>query len=72
MANDRPTDLPRAVLPNDDVRAEIEAAARATVDRPDFPADYAERVAEQSARFALRTGAHGDLRAALSLLEEQT
>jgi|1186.fasta_scaffold193689_2 hypothetical protein len=72
MANDRPTDLPRDVLPHDDVRAEIEAAARATAARPDFPADYVERVAEQSARFALRTAAPGDIRAALALLEEQT
>ena len=72
MANDRPTDLPRAVLPHDDVRAEIEAAAHATAERPDFPTDYVERVEEQSARFALRTAAPGDIRAALALLEEQT
>jgi hypothetical protein len=73
MANDRPNDsLPPDVLPRSDVRAEIDAAARETAGRPDFPTDYVERVNEQSARFALRTAAPGDIRAALALLEEQT
>jgi hypothetical protein len=70
MANDRPTDA--LSLPHGEVRAEIDAAARETALRPDFPGDYIDRVAEQSARFALRTAAPDDIRAALALLDEQT
>ena len=73
MANDRPTDSPPpGDLPRGDVRAEIEADARAAAARPDFPRDYVDGVNAQSARFALRTAAPGDIRAALALLEEQT
>jgi hypothetical protein len=73
MANDRPTDsLPSDDLPRRDVRVEIEAAARETAARPDFPGEYVDRVNEQSARFALRTADPDDIRAALALLEEQT
>jgi hypothetical protein len=73
MANDRPTDaLPPDALPRGDIRGEIDAAARETTARPDFPSEYVERVNEQSARFALRTAEPGDIRAALALLEEQT
>jgi hypothetical protein len=73
MANDRPTgSLPPDALPRDDVRVEIEAAARATTAQPDFPGEYVDRLNEQSARFALRTAAPDDIRAALALLEEQT
>ena len=73
MANDRlPEALAREPLPRDDVRAEIEAAARAMQARPDFPAGYVDRVREHAARFALRTAAPGDIRAAITLLEEQT
>jgi hypothetical protein len=71
MANDRPTDLPHAVLPHADVRAEIDAAARETAGRAEYPAEYVDRVEEQSARFALRTAAPDDIRAALALLDEQ-
>jgi hypothetical protein len=73
MANDRPTDsLPPEALPRGEIRVEIADAARATAARPDFPSEYVDRVREQSARFALRTAAPGDIRAALALLEEQT
>jgi hypothetical protein len=73
MANDRlPDSLAYEPLPRDGVRTEIEAAARATAARPDFPAEYVDRVHEQAARFALRTAEPGDIRAAISLLEEQT
>jgi hypothetical protein len=73
MANDRPTDsLPPDALPRRDVRVEIEATARETAARPDFPAEYVNRVNEESARFALRTADPDDIRAALALLEEQT
>jgi hypothetical protein len=73
MANDRlPDSVPVPSLPRDDVRVEIETAARDTATRPDFPSEYVDRVREQSARFALRTAAPDDIRAAVSLLEEQT
>ena len=63
---------PRRTLPYESERAEIEAAARLTTTRRDFPTDYVDRVHEQSARFTLRTAAPGDIRAAIALLEEQT
>jgi len=67
LSRDLPRDLPRP-----DVRAEIEAAAQAATARPDFPSEYVDRVREQSARFALRTAAPDDIRAAVALLEEQS
>jgi hypothetical protein len=88
MANDRlPTSLPhrslprepqpsepdsRPHLPYESERAEIEAAALLTMRAAEFPADYVDRVHHQAARFALRTAAPGDIRAAIALLEEQT
>ncbi len=54
------------------VRAEIDAAARATTERPDFPSDYVDRVRVEEASFALRTAAPDDIRSAIALLEEQT
>ena len=68
MANER---LPDS-LPRERVRTEIDDAARAAAERPDFPNDYVDRVHEQSASFALRTAAPDDIRAAIALLEEQT
>jgi hypothetical protein len=68
MANER---LPDS-LPGERVRTEIDDAARATAERPDFPRDYVDRVNEQAASFALRTAAPDDIRAAIALLEEQT
>jgi hypothetical protein len=68
MANER---LPDS-LPRERVRAEIDDAARAVAERPDFPTDYVDRVHEQAASFALRTAAPDDIRAAIALLEEQT
>jgi hypothetical protein len=59
-------------LPREHVRAEIDGAARAATERPDFPSEYVERVHEQAASFALRTAAPDDIRAAIALLEEQT
>jgi hypothetical protein len=87
MANERlPDSLPHRSLPRDSQsgpaplgplpyeteRAEIEAAARQTITRSDFPNDYVDLVHEQGARFTLRTAAPGDIRAAIALLEEQT
>jgi hypothetical protein len=66
-----PRTLPDA-LPRADVRAEIESAAQAVTKRPDFPTEFVDRVHEQSARFALRTAATDDIRAAVALLEEQS
>ena len=63
---------PPDALPHADVRAEISSAAQATSARPDFPGEYVDRVHEQSARFALRTAAPDDIRAAVALLEEQS
>ena len=68
MANER---LPDS-LPRERVRAEIDDAARATSERPDFPSDYVDRVHEQAASFALRIADPDDIRAAIALLEEQT
>lgn len=73
MANDRPTDPSTPdTLPRSDVRAEIETEARRRREQSDFPNEYVDRVREQSAKFALRTAAPDDIRAALALLEEQT
>ena len=59
-------------LPHGDVRAEIEAAARQTAARSDFPSAYLTQVRSEGERFALRTANPGDIRAAIALLEEQT
>jgi hypothetical protein len=59
-------------LPHGDVRAEIEAAARQTAERSDFPSGYLAQVRTEGERFALRTADTGDIRAAIALLEEQT
>jgi hypothetical protein len=76
LTDARPPDgLPDGIppdLPHRDVRAEIEAVARDSAARPDFPSEYVDRVREQSARFALRTAAPDDIRAAVALLEEQS
>jgi len=63
---------PLGPLPYESERAEIEATARQTRARSDFPADYVDRVYDQVARFSLRTAAPDDIRAAIALLEEQT
>ena len=68
VANDRVPDP----LPHADVRAEIEAAARETAARADFPSAYLAQISTESERFALRTAEPGDIRAAVALLEEQT
>ena len=68
MVNDRVPDP----LPHGDVRAEIEAAARQTAARADFPSAYVSQVRTERERFALRTADAGDIRAAIALLEEQT
>jgi len=68
VVNDRVPDP----LPYGDVRAEIEAAARETAARADFPSAYLAQVSTESERFALRTADPGDIRAAVALLEEQT
>ena len=73
MANERlPDALPREPLPRERVRAEIDEAARATTQRPDFPSEYVDRVRDRAVGFALRTAAPDDIRAAIALLEEQT
>jgi len=73
MANDRLSETSQhRTLPRETVREEIEAAARSATARPDFPSEYLERVREQSDRFALRTAAPDDIRAAIALLDEQT
>jgi hypothetical protein len=73
MANDRLSDTsPHRSFPRETVRGEIEAAAESVIARPDFPTAYVDRVREQSDRFTLRTAATDDIRAALTLLEEQT
>jgi hypothetical protein len=64
--------FPHRDLPHDDVRVEIEATAAAAGGGADFPTEYVDRVREQSARFALRTAAPDDIRAAVALLEEQS
>ena len=67
VVNDESADA----LPYADVRAEIAAdaprAAQSTAD-----ADYLDRVRTTTDRFALRTAASDDIRAAVALLEEQT
>ena len=68
MVDDRVPDP----LPHGNVRAEIEAAARQTAARADFPSAYLDRVHAEAERFALRTADPGDIRAAVALLEEQT
>ena len=68
MVDDRVPDP----LPHGDVRAEIEAAARQTAERSDFPSAYLSQVRNEGERFALRTADPGDIRAAIALLEEQT
>ncbi len=68
VVNDRVPDP----LPYGDVRAEIEAAARQTAARSDFPSAYLGQVRSEVDRFALRTADPGDIRAAVALLEEQT
>jgi hypothetical protein len=54
------------------VLAEIDDAARAARESPDFPREYVDRVNDQATLFALRTAAPDDIRAAIALLEEQT
>jgi len=59
-------------LPYGDVRAEIDAAARQTAGRADFPSSYLSQVHTERERFLLRTADTADIRAAIALLEEQT
>ena len=68
VVNDRVPDP----LPHGDVRAEIEATAHATEARADFPSAYVAQVRSEGERFALRTADASDIRAAITLLEEQT
>jgi hypothetical protein len=68
VVNDRVPDP----LPHGDVRAEIDAAARETAARADFPAAYMNQVRSEAASFELRTAEPGDIRAAIALLREQT
>ncbi len=68
VVNDRVPDP----LPHGDVRAEIEATARQASARADFPSAYLSRVRSEGERFALRTADTSDIRAAITLLEEQT
>ena len=67
MVNDQPADP----LPYADVRAAIEAdasrAAESAADR-----DHLDRIRNATDRFALRTAAPDDIRAAVALLQEQT
>ena len=84
MANDRlprrpPTRSRRARVRTRPVRSPTTTCAPRSRPRrarrpsaPDFPTEYVERVHEQAARFALRTAAPDDIRAAIALLEEQT
>ena len=67
MVNDEPADP----LPYADVRAEIAIdAGREPASSAD--AEYLDRVRSSTDRFALRTAASDDIRAAVALLEEQT
>jgi len=59
-------------LPYGDERSEIEAAARDRAARADFPATYVAQLHAEADRFGLRTAEPGDIRAAITLLEEQT
>jgi hypothetical protein len=64
-------DEPAAPLPYADVRAEIATdASRAPTSAADL--EYLDRVRTATDRFALRTAASDDIRAAVALLEEQT
>jgi hypothetical protein len=63
---------PVGPLPYESERTEIEATARQTRARSDFPGEYVDLVYDQVARFSLRTAAPDDIRAAIALLEEQT
>jgi hypothetical protein len=67
VVNDQPADP----LPYADVRAEIEADAT-RVEGSAANAEYLDRVRTATDRFALRTAAPDDIRAAVALLEEQT
>jgi hypothetical protein len=67
VVNDRVPDP----LPHGDVRAEIEAAARQTAARADFPSAYFAQMRTEAKRFALRIADPSDIRAAVSILEEQ-
>jgi hypothetical protein len=59
-------------LPYGDVRSDIEATAREAAARADFPAAYVAQLHAEADRFGLRTAEPGDIRAAITLLEEQT
>jgi hypothetical protein len=73
MANEPlPDSVPAESLPRERERAEIEEAARATAEQPDFPGEYVAQVRDEAAAFALRTAAPDDIRAAVALLEAQT
>src|SRR5262249_19430988 len=64
-------DQPASALPYADVRAEIDGdATRAAATAAN--AEYLDRVRTATDRFALRTAAPDDIRAAVALLEEQT
>jgi hypothetical protein len=67
VVNDQPADP----LPYADVRAGIEADASRAADSG-ADAEYLDRVRVATDRFALRTAASDDIRAAVALLEEQT
>jgi hypothetical protein len=68
VVNDRPL----GPLPYADVRAEIEADANHAVARSEATSAYLAQIRAASDRFALRTAASDDIRAAVALLEEQT
>ena len=73
MANDRLSEsVANEPLPRDGVRAEIEAAARADRHARRLPLRLRGSRTRAGARFALRTAAPDDIRAAIALLEEQT
>ena len=75
MANDRPPEHRRGTAPSPYATT---CAPRSRPPRgnrrrvPTSRREYVDRVREQSARFALRTAAPDDIRAAVALLEEQT
>jgi len=64
---DEPDSLPYA-----EIRSEIENAASDTTARADFPTAYVAQLHAEAERFGLRTAEPGDIRAAITLLEEQT
>lgn len=73
VANDCvPDPVPPDPLAYGEIRAEVEAAARQTEARADFPSAYLGRIRTEGERFALRTADSADIRAAVALLEEQT